>query len=57
MDFEAEGWAKKVEGTKPNVETDAAVLEIREVLQKLERLTGEVEELRRGMEGGDGKGE
>ncbi|KAL8828710.1 MAG: hypothetical protein Q9191_002437, partial [Dirinaria sp. TL-2023a] len=27
IDFEAEGWSKKVEETKPNVETDAAVLE------------------------------
>ena len=60
MDFESEGWAKKVEGTKPNVETDAAVLEIREVLQKIEALTREVEALRKqgGDSGvGDGKGE
>lgn len=28
VDFEAEGWTKKVEWSKPNVETDTAVLEI-----------------------------
>jgi len=37
-DFEADGWAKKVEGTKPNVETDAAVLEIRALKQEIEEL-------------------
>ena len=38
--FEADGWAKMVEGSRPNVETDAAVLEVRE-------LKGEIEELKR----------
>ncbi len=38
LDFEADGWAKKVEGTKPNVETDAAVLEIRALKQEIEEL-------------------
>ncbi|KAL9035678.1 MAG: hypothetical protein Q9214_006471, partial [Letrouitia sp. 1 TL-2023] len=27
LDFESEGWTKKVEGSRPNVDTDAAVLE------------------------------
>ncbi|KAG7006597.1 calcium channel YVC1 [Physcia stellaris] len=47
MDFEGEGWAKKVESTRPNVETDAAVLEIREVMGKVEYLTKVVEGLKR----------
>lgn len=38
LDFEADGWAKEVEGTKPNVETDAAVLEIRALKQEIEEL-------------------
>ncbi|KAI4245236.1 MAG: hypothetical protein L6R40_002593 [Gallowayella cf. fulva] len=44
LDLEGEGWTKKVEATKPNVDTDAAVLEIRE-------LRGQVEELKRLVEG------
>jgi hypothetical protein len=38
-DFEADGWDKKVQATKPNVEFDTAVLEIR-------KLQDEVRELR-----------
>lgn len=38
MDYEADGWAKKVEATKPNVETDAAVLEIRELQAQMAEL-------------------
>ena len=55
MDFEGEGWAKKVESTRPNVETDAAVLEIREVMEKVEALTRMVEELKKGRGVEDGK--
>ena len=44
IDLEGEGWTKKVESTRPNVETDAAVLEIQE-------LRGEVEGLRKMLEG------
>ncbi|KAL9604128.1 MAG: hypothetical protein Q9219_000716 [cf. Caloplaca sp. 3 TL-2023] len=38
LDFETDGWAKKVETTKPNVDTDAAVLEIRELKTQLAEL-------------------
>ena len=48
VDLEEEGWAKRCEDTKPNVETEAAVLEIRE-------LRREIGELRKMIE--DGKGE
>lgn len=44
MDYESDGWAKKVEGSKPNVDTDAAVLEIRD-------LKAQVAELIKMMEG------
>jgi len=50
VDFEGDGWAKKVGSTRPNVETDAAVLEIRE-------LKGQMEELRKMVEALGGKGE
>ncbi|MCJ1356683.1 MAG: hypothetical protein MMC33_006678 [Icmadophila ericetorum] len=45
LDFEAEGWSKKVEGTRPNVETDIAVLEIRDLKQKLKELKEMVEKI------------
>ncbi|MCJ1262872.1 hypothetical protein MMC22_002742 [Lobaria immixta] len=35
LDFESEGWTKRVEATKPNVETDAAVLEVQELKEQL----------------------
>ncbi|KAL8641526.1 MAG: hypothetical protein Q9228_001668 [Teloschistes exilis] len=43
LDFEAEGWTKKVEATKPNVDTDAAVLEIRDVKEQVAELKRLVE--------------
>ena len=46
VDFEADGWAKKVMESKPNVETDAAVLEIRELKGKLETLARAVDTLK-----------
>ncbi|KAI9741471.1 MAG: hypothetical protein M1818_004277 [Claussenomyces sp. TS43310] len=39
VDFEAEGWSKKVDGVKSNVEDDAATLEVRQ-------LRGEMKELK-----------
>lgn len=45
VDFEGEGWTKKVEGTKPNVDTDAAVLEIRELTEKVDQLKRMIEGL------------
>lgn len=44
IDFEAEGWTKKVEGAKSNVEVDLAVFEVRE-------LKHEVLELKKLIEG------
>ena len=48
LDFEADGWAKKVADSRPNVETDAAVLEIRELKGKVEELSRAVEGLKGG---------
>ena len=50
LDFEADGWAKKVEVSKPNVETDAAVLEIRALQREVESLKKLVEA--KGVDGG-----
>jgi hypothetical protein len=51
MDFGADGWAEAVEGSRPNVETEAAVLEVR-------GLKVQVEELKRILEErGKGEGE
>ena len=50
-DFEATGWAKAVEATKPNVETDAAVLEIRDLKRKVGELMTMVEALKGGANG------
>ncbi|KAL8687935.1 MAG: hypothetical protein Q9218_006023 [Villophora microphyllina] len=43
LDFEAEGWTKKVEATRPNVDTDAAVLEIRDLKEQIADLKRLVE--------------
>ena len=52
LDMEAEGWTKKVERTRPNVDTDAAVLEIRELKGQLSELKNLVEKLKGRVDGG-----
>jgi hypothetical protein len=37
-DFEADGWSKKVEGSRPNVEFDTAVLEVRQLRKEVGEL-------------------
>jgi len=51
IDLEGEGWAKKVESTRPNVETDAAVLEIREVMEMLRNLGARIDAIQAKIEG------
>lgn len=53
MDFEADGWAKAVEGSRPNVETEAAVLEVRGLKRQVEELKKMLEEQGKG-EGANG---
>ena len=43
LDLEGEGWTKKVESTRPNVETDVAVLEVRALREQVEELKRIVE--------------
>ncbi|KAI1173230.1 hypothetical protein F4777DRAFT_558498 [Nemania sp. FL0916] len=49
LDFEGEGWAKKVGESKANVEDDAAVLEIRQLRSELNELKGLLEKLSKGV--------
>ena len=44
-DFEADGWAKKVEQTKPNVETDSATRECMELRKEINVLKKMIETL------------
>tara|TARA_R110002003_G_scaffold822_1_gene21607 strand:- start:6117 stop:6449 length:333 start_codon:yes stop_codon:yes gene_type:complete len=37
-DFESDGWDKKVQSSKPNVEFDTAVLEVRKLQEQVEEL-------------------
>ncbi len=50
VDFEAEGWAKKVREATPNIETEPAVLEVRKLEEKMEVLVSMVKD-------GKGKGD
>jgi hypothetical protein len=45
IDFEGEGWDKKVEATKPNVEADTVVVEIRELKKEVAELIKTVKEM------------
>ena len=38
VDFEGEGWSKRVEQTKPNVETEATLVEVKELRKELQEL-------------------
>ena len=48
VDFEADGWAKTVEATKPNVFADATMLEVRELKKQVRELTEMVRALKEG---------
>lgn len=38
VDFEGEGWSKRVENTRPNVETDATLSEVKELRKEIDEL-------------------
>ena len=50
VDLEEGGWAKRCEETRPNVETEAAVLEVRELRREIGELRKRVEEGIKGKE-------
>ena len=39
LDFESDGWAKRVDSTKPNVEVDGTLVEVRELRKELAELS------------------
>jgi hypothetical protein len=58
VNFESEGWAKKVESSKSNVEDDQATLEVRELREEVKELKEMLKLLleEKGKENDDGKG-
>jgi hypothetical protein len=50
VDFQADGWDKKVESVKSNVEEEPAVLEVRKLQGEISRLQQLVERLQDGKE-------
>ncbi|KAF1994514.1 hypothetical protein P154DRAFT_549020 [Amniculicola lignicola CBS 123094] len=52
-DFETDGWDKKVQATKPNVEFDTGVLEIRKLQKEVSELKELLLEMKRGGWGAD----
>ena len=55
IDFEGEGWDKKVDTTKPDVKTDATLLEVRELKEQLDELRRMVRSLSEQPDGVDGR--
>lgn len=54
VDFEAEGWTKKVDNAKSNVEVDLAVLEVRELKSEVQELKIMIEGLVKSQNGSNG---
>ena len=52
VNFESDGWSKKVDSSKPNVETEAAVLEIRELKKQVGELKNLIELIKGEANGG-----
>jgi hypothetical protein len=48
VDFEGEGWTKKVAQTKPDVETDTDVIEIRQLKEQMQELTKMIKDMASG---------
>ncbi|KAL9105630.1 MAG: hypothetical protein Q9227_009242 [Pyrenula ochraceoflavens] len=55
IDFEGEGWDKKVESTKPDVKVDATLFEVRELKEQLEDLKRMVRAVSEQPDGANGK--
>ncbi|CAI6331069.1 unnamed protein product [Periconia digitata] len=55
-DFEADGWDKKVQSTRPNVEVDTAVLEVRALREEVGELKELLLKVTQGDKGGVGWG-
>lgn len=49
MDFESEGWTKKCAAAKPNVEDDAAVVEVKKLRDEVDELKTMIAELTKAL--------
>jgi hypothetical protein len=56
VDFEGEGWDKKVAAVKPNVEEDAATIEVRALRGEVQELKELILKLVKGKKAGEGDG-
>ena len=45
LDFEADGWSKRVESAKSNLDVDPAVAEVRKLKEEMEKLKSMIEQL------------
>ncbi|KAF3065891.1 Calcium channel YVC1 [Daldinia childiae] len=57
IDFESEGWAKKVAGSKPNIEEDPTMTEVKKLREDIEQLKALLEKFSKNVDdkvGGDG---
>ncbi|KAK1759029.1 hypothetical protein QBC47DRAFT_449698 [Echria macrotheca] len=57
VDFEADGWNKKVEGAKSNLEEDPAVVEVKKLREEVQKLKDMIEGLHKVLAGSSGNGE
>ncbi|KAK0746868.1 hypothetical protein B0T18DRAFT_161786 [Schizothecium vesticola] len=56
MDFEGEGWGKRVEAAKSNLEEEAAVLEVRKLREDVQKLKTMIEQLHAALGAANGEG-
>jgi hypothetical protein len=56
MDFEGDGWGKRVDAAKSNVEEEAAVLEVRKLREDVEKLKTMIEQLHAVLGAANGEG-
>lgn len=56
VDFEGDGWGKRVEAAKSNVEEEAAVVEVRKLREDVEKLKTMIEQLHAVLGAANGEG-
>lgn len=56
VDFEADGWNKRVDTAKPNLEEEAAVLEVRKLQSEVDKLKEMIEQLHKAVTTEHGNG-
>jgi len=56
LDFESDGWGKRVESVKSNLEEDPAVTELRKLKEEVDKLKSMIESLHRAVGVSNGEG-